>query len=158
MVKSLLLKGFMRKLALILALLASCLVTPALAAEGAANLKVDPTIPLAPVAVPITHDGRLINYVFISIKVVLSPKADIITLSGKEPYFRDVLVRAAHRQNLMAAGDPNRVNSALVKTIIMRESASFMDPRLIARVDVVRQDPRKFLSRDVLKKAGAAKP
>lgn len=157
MVKSLLLKGSMRKLALILAFLASCLVTPALAAGPAAPLKVDPTIPLAPVAVPVTHEGRLINYVFISIKVVLSPRADLITLSGKEPYFRDVLVRAAHRQNLMAPGDPNRINEALVKTIIMRESASFMDPRLIARVDIVRQDPRKFISRDVLKKAGAAK-
>jgi hypothetical protein len=158
MVKSLLLKGFMRKLALLLSLLASSFVTPALAAGGAAPMKTEPTIPLAPVAVPVTHDGRLVNYIFISIKVVLSPKADLITLSGKEPYFRDVLVRAAHRQNLMAAGDPNRVNEALVRSILMRETASFMDPRLIARVDIVRQDPRKFLSRDVLKKAGTTKP
>jgi hypothetical protein len=158
MVRSVLLKETMRKIVPILALMASCFVTPALAVEGASTIKVDPNIPLAPVAIPITYDGRLINYVFLSIKVVLTPQADVVKLSGKEPYYRDVLVRAAHRQNLMAAGNPNRVDEAQVKAILKRESASFMDPRLIARIEIVRQDPKKHLPNSVLQKATAAKP
>lgn len=137
----------MRKIAQILALIAAFIATPALAVEGAATIKIDPSIPLAPVAVPITENGKLVNYVFLSIKIMLSPKADLLRLVGQEPYYRDALVRAAHRQNLGVAGDPNRVDEALVKAVLKREAASFMDARMIASIQIVRQDPKKHLQR-----------
>ena len=137
----------MRKIAPVLALIAACSVTPVMAEEGAATIKIDPSIPLAPVAVPITVDGKLVNYVFLSIKIMLSPKADLYRLVGQEPYYRDALVRAGHRQNLGVPGDPNRVDEALVKTVLKREAASFMDARMIASIQIVRQDPKKHLPR-----------
>ncbi len=137
----------MRKIAPVLALIAAFSVTPVMAEEGAATIKIDPSIPLAPVAVPITVDGKLVNYVFLSIKIMLSPKADLYRLVGQEPYYRDALVRAGHRQNLGVPGDPNRVDEALVKTVLKREAASFMDARMIASIQIVRQDPKKHLPR-----------
>ena len=137
----------MRKIAPVLALIAAFSVTPVMAEEGAATIKIDPSIPLAPVAVPITVDGKLVNYVFLSIKIMLSPKADLYRLVGQEPYYRDALVRAGHRQNLGVPGDPNRVDEALVKTVLKREAASFMDARMIASIQIVRQDPQKHLPR-----------
>lgn len=139
----------MRKIAPILALIAAFSVTPVMAEEGAATIKVDPSIPLKPVAVPITENGKLVNYVFLSIKIILSPKADLYKLVGQEPYYRDALVRIGHRQNLGVPGDPNRVDEALLKAALKREVASFIDPRLIARIEIVRQDPKKRIARTV---------
>ena len=137
----------MPKIAHILALIAALIATPAMAAGGAATIKIDPSIPLAPVAVPITENGKLVNYVFLSIKVMLSPKADLYKLVGQEPYFRDALVRAGHRQSLGVPGDSNRVDEKLVKAVLKREAASFMDARMIASIEIVRQDPKKRFAR-----------
>jgi hypothetical protein len=139
----------MRKIAPVLALIAAFSVTPVVAEEGAGTIKIDPSIPLAPVAVPITVNGKLVNYVFLSIKIMLSPKADLHQLVGQEPYYRDALVRAAHRQNLGVPGDPNRVDEKLVKAILKREAARFMDTRMIASIEIVRQDPKKRVARTV---------
>jgi hypothetical protein len=139
----------MRKIAAILALIAAFSVTPVMAEEGAATIKVDPSIPLKPVAVPITENGKLVNYVFLSIKIMLSPKADLFRLVSQEPYYRDALVRAGHRHNLGVPGDPNRVDEKLVKAVLMREVASFVDPRMIASIEIVRQDPKKHVARTV---------
>ena len=137
----------MRKIAHILALIAALIATPAMAAGGAATIKIDPSIPLAPVAVPITENGKLVNYVFLSIKIILSPKADLYKLVGQEPYYRDALVRAGHRQSLGVPGDSNRVDEKLVKAVLKREAASFMDARMIASIEIVRQDPKKHFAR-----------
>jgi hypothetical protein len=140
----------MRKIAHILALIAALIATPAMAAGaagGAATIKIDPSIPLAPVAVPITENGKLVNYVFLSIKIILSPKADLYKLVGQEPYYRDALVRAGHRQSLGVPGDSNRVDEKLVKAVLKREAASFMDARMIASIEIVRQDPKKRFAR-----------
>jgi hypothetical protein len=137
----------MRKIVQILALIAALIATPAMAAGGAATIKIDPSIPLEPVAVPITENGKLVNYVFMSIKIILSPKADLYKLVGQEPYYRDALVRAGHRQSLGVPGDSNRVDEKLVKAVLKREAASFMDARMIADIEIVRQDPKKRVAR-----------
>jgi len=137
----------MRKIAPILALIAALISTPALAAEGTSTIKVDPQISLSPVAVPITENGKLVNYVFLSIKIILSPKADQFRMVTQEPFYRDALVRVGHRQNLGVPGDPNRVDEALLKAVLKREVASFVDPSLIARIEIVRQDPKKRVAR-----------
>jgi len=139
----------MRSIAPVLALIAALVATPAMAVEGAATIKVDPQIALSPVAVPITENGKLVNYVFLSIKIILSPKADQFRLVSYEPFYRDALVRIGHRQNLGVPGDPNRVDEALLKAALKREIASFVDPSLIARIEIVRQDPKKRIARTV---------
>ena len=96
---------------------------------------------------PITENGKLVNYVFLSIKIILSPKADLYKLVGQEPYYRDALVRAGHRQSLGVPGDSNRVDEKLVKAVLKREAASFMDARMIASIEIVRQDPKKRFAR-----------
>jgi hypothetical protein len=137
----------MRKIAPVVALIAALIASPAMAAGGAAPVKIDPSIPLSPVAVPITENGKLVNYVFLSIKIILSPKADLYKLVSQEPYYRDALVRAAHRQSLGVPGDANRVDEKLLKAVLKREAASFMDARMIADIEIVRQDPKKRVAR-----------
>jgi hypothetical protein len=44
-------------------------------------------------------------------------------------------------------GDSNRVDEKLVKAVLKREAASFMDARMIASIEIVRQDPKKRFAR-----------
>ena len=105
----------------------------------------EPMIQLSPVALPIVRDGRVINYVFVSIKILLTPKADATVLSEKEPYFRDVLIRAAHRTPLGAGTDPNRVDEPRLKAAIMQGAGGFMDVKLIKGIQIMFQTPKRRL-------------
>ena len=62
-------------------------------------------IDVSPVAAPIVLHGQLINYIFVTLRLDLSPRADAIRLRDKEPYFRDAFVRAAHRRPFVKPGD-----------------------------------------------------
>lgn len=85
----------MRRLALSAVLLALA-AGPALA-EGDAKTKGGQYVDLAPVALPVVVNGRIVNYVFVSVRVNLTGGANAPRLQSKEPYFRDALVRAGHR-------------------------------------------------------------
>ena len=66
-------------------------VEPVLAApdgQGGAQ-----TVAMEAVALPIIVDGRLLNYVFCSIRLDLYPNVDGAKVHAKEEYFRDDLVR-----------------------------------------------------------------
>ena len=43
-------------------------------------------------------NGQLVNYIFVNVRVNLTSRADVTKLrEAKEPFFRDALVRDAHR-------------------------------------------------------------
>jgi len=71
-------------LPLLAVILAFGLFSPAAMAKEEKETKTPPEamIQLSPVAVPIVRDGRVINYVFVSIKVQLKPQADAMKLAG----------------------------------------------------------------------------
>ncbi|MCW2763822.1 MAG: hypothetical protein JWR85_4023, partial [Marmoricola sp.] len=81
---------------LLIALAVLTIASPAAAAEEksqAAGQYID----VSPVALPIVVKGRLLNYIFVSVRLNLGPTVDSVALRTKEPYFRDALVRAAYR-------------------------------------------------------------
>ncbi|MBP6876622.1 MAG: hypothetical protein KBC34_01265 [Phenylobacterium sp.] len=105
--------------ALIAMLLAASAAGPAAAAKTEAPSKDAPIgqyVDVSPVAVPIVAEGRLVNYVFVTLRVNLTPSADASKWRGKEPYFRDALARLGGRGSF---GDP-------------KDYASVDAPRLIA--------------------------
>ena len=54
-------------------------------------------VELQPVGLPIVSGGRLVNYVFVYMRINLTSAANASRLREKEPFFRDAMVRAAHR-------------------------------------------------------------
>jgi hypothetical protein len=123
--------------AAVVAAMALC-TAPALAAEDAAASKA-PTLGLESVALPVVVDGKLLNYVFVSIKLELSPKSDGSAVRAKEQFFRDDLVRAGHRTPFTRADDYNKVDEAKVKAEVMRVATSLVGPGVVKNVLVVRQ-------------------
>jgi hypothetical protein len=78
----------------------------ALAAGGKADSKksdVERFIVADNVITPVVRDGRLQNYLFVTVRVDLPDKADVWRLRTRSAFLRDALLRAGHRAQL---GDP----------------------------------------------------
>ena len=136
----------MRRSAFIVAALFVAWATAAGAAVDSAKPTTDQDINLSPVAVPIIVDGRLVNYVFVTVKVVLAPSVDQLAYRDKEPYFRDALVRAAHRTPFVLRYDYNHIDAARLISVMLREASAITGPNVVRTVVIVEQTPQHQVS------------
>ncbi|HQT54125.1 MAG: hypothetical protein Q7U11_25570 [Phenylobacterium sp.] len=101
-------------------------------------------VDLAPVALPIVVRGLLVNYVFASVRIQLSAMANTSKLRTKEPYFRDALVRAAHRSPFFTlATDYTKIDEAKLKAVLLREAIAIGGAKEVKGVAVLSQSPKK---------------
>jgi hypothetical protein len=134
----------MRMLAAALALgllIAVAPVQPVLAAETSGPQ----TVALEAVALPIIVDGRLINYVFCSIRLDLYPNVDGAKVRAKEEYFRDDLVRVGHRTPFVRKDDYTHVDAARVRAEILRIAPSLVGPRMVRSATIIKQASQKLM-------------
>lgn len=125
----------MRKL--IAALLAIVVAGPALAAEKKGEAPAGQYVDVSPVALPIIEQGRLINFVFVTLRLNLAPSANAVALRDKEPWFRDALVHTAYRQPFSVAGSYVAVDIKALKARMMVEAAKIAGPGVVISVDLV---------------------
>lgn len=97
---------------------------------------------LSPVGVPIVWRGRLVNYVFVALRLNLRSSADSARLRDQEPYFRDGLVRMAHRRPLNAPGDLTHLDDRLLVSSVMAMSAQIVGPGVVTGVSIVSEVPQ----------------
>lgn len=77
------------------------------AAEEATNPRV---IDAAHVVVPVIRDGRLTNYLFVSLRLEIAPNVDVWAARDRAQFLRDALVRASHRGQLADPQNEDRLN------------------------------------------------
>jgi len=114
----------------------------AFASEGskeASKGDVGQYVDLQPVAMPIVVGGRLINYVFVNVRINLTNGANVARQREREPYFRDALVRAAHRTPFVLAADYQKVDERRLTASLMRDAAAISGPGQIRSVVVSAQ-------------------
>lgn len=124
---------------------------PVLLAAGAARAaapkeKKDPVgqyVDISPVALPVVVDDRLINYVFTHCRLNLKASADATKLRAKEPYFRDALVRAAHRTPFTNPKDYTRLDEARLKAVVLAEATRIAGAPVITGVTITAQTPKQ---------------
>ena len=124
-------------------LIAVAPVEPVLAAE---TPPAPQTVALESVALPIIVDGRLINYVFCSIRLDLYPNADGAKVRAKEQYFRDDLVRMGHRSPFTRKDDYTRVDEARVRAEVLRIAPGLVGPGLVRSATITRQTSQKLMT------------
>lgn len=118
--------------------------TPALAsAPKPEKAPVGQYIDIAPVALPIVVDGRLVNYVFAYVRVNLASGVDSIKVREKEPYFRDALVRLAHRTPFTKATDYTVVDERRLSAAVAREAGAIIGAKSVKSVAVTAQQPKR---------------
>lgn len=100
-------------------------------------------VDIAQVALPVVYEGRLLNYVFISVRLNLSRSANANALRAKEPFFRDALVRLAHRRPFTRLDDFTRLDEAALKAAFAPEAARIAGPRMVEGVQVTTQAPKQ---------------
>jgi hypothetical protein len=113
---------------------------PLVLAAGAASAQTKATgqyVDLSPVAMPIVIDGHLINYVFVYIRVNLTPSADALHLRDKEPYFRDALVRMGHRTPFALRTDYTKLDEARLKAAFLPAAAAIAGPGAVASIEIL---------------------
>ncbi len=133
----------MRTICLILALL---FVTPAFAAEQKAKIPEGNYVDISPVALPIVADGVLVNYVFVNLRLNLSPRSDMTKLREKEPYFRDALVRTAYRQPFTRPDSYTKIDEKALTTRMMAEAARIAGPGVVVSVEIQGEPQPKRVS------------
>ena len=126
--------------ALVLALTAA----PAAASEGKKPpTDADRNLDISAIGAPIVWQGRVVNYIFVSTRLKLAPGQDLMKLRTKEPYFRDALVRAAHRTPFVDAHDLARVDERALKAALLREAVRISGPHAFVAAEVRTQQPRQ---------------
>lgn len=101
------------------------------------------TANIAGVGLPIIAGGRIRNYVFVTISLTLGAHFTPEQMRAKEPYFRDALVRAAHRTPFVLANDWTQIDAPALCAAMMRIAPSIAGAGGIASVQVALQAPRR---------------
>jgi hypothetical protein len=99
-------------------------------------------VAISPVALPVVVNNKVVNYVFVNVRIDLTASADSPRMREREPYFRDALVRAAHRTPFTLAGDYTKIDEARLKAAVMRDAVTIAGPNVIKGVQVLNQAPK----------------
>jgi len=117
---------------------------PAVASAGGDAKKAGhASVQLGAVAIPVTVDGRLVNYIFLNIRINLTMTADEALFRNREPYFRDALVRTASRISFAQPGKDYLLDEPRFKQVMTAEWAKITGPGVIKSIDILRQSPKR---------------
>jgi len=100
-------------------------------------------VDLQPMALPVVVDGRLVNYIFVTVRLNLAANADTSRWRAKEPYFRDALVRAAHASPFTVPNEPDKIDAARVSAALMKAATAITGPNVVRSVAVTSQKPSR---------------
>jgi hypothetical protein len=132
--------------AILAALPALMLSSAALAAEGPPKKDVGQYVDLQPVGLPVVQNGRLMNYIFVYVRLNLTTSANAARWREKEPFFRDALVRSGHRTPFTVPGDYMKIDEGKLTAALMRDGGAITGPGVIKSITVTSQTPRGHIS------------
>lgn len=98
---------------------------------------------LAPLGLPVIAGGRVRNYVFLQIRLHLGAGHPPESVRPTEPFFRDHLVRAAHRTPFTVAADWTVLNSTAITALLMRAAPTLAGRGVVTRAEIVSQVARR---------------
>lgn len=98
---------------------------------------------IAGVGLPVIEGGRLRNYVFVSLRLQLGAGKTVEQMRPKEAFFRDALVKAAHRTPFTVPGDWTRLDERAISNALVATANAISGRGSVARVEIVAQNPRR---------------
>jgi hypothetical protein len=102
-----------------------------------------PALTIAGLGLPVIEGGRLRNYVFVSLRLELGAGKTIEQMRPKEAFFRDALVRAAHKTPFTVTGDWTRLDERALSAALVSAATGISGRGSVRRVVVVGQAPRR---------------
>ena len=98
---------------------------------------------IAGLGLPVIEGGRLRNYVFVALRLELGAGKTVEQMKPKEAFFRDAVVRAAHKTPFTVPGDWTRLDERALSASLVAASAAISGRGSVRRVEVVSQSPRR---------------
>ena len=118
--------------------------SPALANSSKTEAAPDAlNVNISGVGLPVISNGRVRNYVFVTVKVHLGPGQTLDGIRAKDPFIRDALVRTAHRVSLAVPGDFTRLNETAINAAVMAIANVVVGPGGVTASEVLIQTPRR---------------
>lgn len=119
--------------------------TVPVSAEEKANAA-DPSVKLATVGIPVMSGNQVVNYLFLSIRINLTAKANENKIRDMEPYFRDVLVRVSHSVSFGQPDHSDLLDEQRFKAVMTVEWSKITGAGAIKSIDILSQSPKRHLS------------
>jgi hypothetical protein len=88
-------------------------------------------------AVPVVRDGRLLNYLFVSVRFNIAPGVDLWRTREKAAFLRDALVRASHATALADANDPNALDRGRAIALYSGVARQVLGERTVQSVSII---------------------
>ncbi|MBI3437920.1 MAG: hypothetical protein HY054_04600 [Proteobacteria bacterium] len=107
------------------------------AGHGQSDGDVTRTMDAQYLAVPVVRDGRLVNYLFVSLRIQISPHVDLWRTREKAQFLRDALVRASHANALADPNDNNALNQALAIQVYRQAASQTLGADAVAGITIV---------------------
>lgn len=79
----------------------------------------DATFDMPGVVAPITRNGKLVNYIFLNIRLEFFPNAPVIKLRERAHFMRDALILALYKTDISQPNHPGKIDEPRASALIL---------------------------------------
>lgn len=125
--------------------LAMAAAAPARAAEHGGEAKKeeasgDRKMSAPNVVTPVVRNGKLVNYLFVSVDVEFTEKADALKLRDRAHFLRDSMLRASHRSALADPNDDFKLNFQAANPVFWQAAVEALGAPNVRKVSITSVD------------------
>ena len=106
-----------------------------------ANLRLD----ISGLGLPVLKDGRVVNYVFVRVRINLNPGIDRPDIEAGEPFVRERMLRAAYRAPLNSGADVMALDPQKLEAQTLSAARAVYGTTRVRSVEIRDQKPQKRL-------------
>lgn len=107
---------------------------PAEAATAASPAAPGTTIEMPVLIAPVTVNGRLEAYAYLTIQLVAASPGDVYRIREKVPFLQDAFVREVHARSIASSDDPKTVDLPALKERFAARIEAVAGPGLVAEL------------------------
>jgi len=105
------------------------------------------TFETSPMALPVFWKGVVVNYVYTRLRLHFGHDTSISAVKAKEPYIKDLTVRAANRTPFTLGDNLNALDADALAKAVLPGISAIVGSGAVARVEVFEQVPQHRLPR-----------
>ena len=92
------------------------------------------------IVTPVIRNGKLVNYLFVSVDVEFTDKANVLVLRDRAHFLRDSLLRASHRTALADPNDDFKLNYQAANPILADATKEALGAANVKKVTITGVD------------------
>lgn len=95
-------------------------------------------------ALPVARQGRLVNYLFVSIELTPGPGQDLWKLREQTHFLRDAYIKLSHAEDLSDPSDPRKLDTARARARLLAATESVLGRGVIAQLAFTSVDSQRL--------------